>query len=55
MTFFLLQDYLWLKNHKQFEHIFEVNLDLQTFNPNLKTEVVYLVDGEINIDGYLQL
>lgn len=43
------------KLNKQFEHIFEVNLDLQTFNPNLKTEVVYLVDGEINIDGYLQL
>lgn len=43
------------KLNKQFEHIFEVNLDLQTFNPNLKTEVIYLVDGEINIDGYLQL
>ena len=43
------------KLNKQFEHIFEVNLDLQTFNPNLKTEVIYLVDGEINLDGYLQL
>ena len=40
---------------KVFEHIFEVNLDLQTFNPNLKTDVLYLVDGEINLDGYLQL
>ena len=41
--------------NKIFEHSFEVNLALQTFNPNLKTSVVYLVDGEINIDGYLQL
>jgi len=43
------------KINKIFEYIFEVNLDLQTFNPNLKTDVVYLVDGEINLDGYLQL
>ena len=43
------------KLNKQFEHIFEVNLSLQTFNPNLKTDVIYLVDGEINLDGYLQL
>ena len=38
-----------------FEHIFELSSDLQTFNPNLKTDVIYLVDGEIQIDGYLQL
>ena len=38
-----------------FEHIFELSSDLQTFNPNLKTDVVYLVDGEVQIDGYLQL
>ena len=43
------------KINKQFEHIFEVNLQLQTFNPNLKTDVLYLVDGETNLDGYLQL
>lgn len=40
---------------KVFENIFEVNIDLNTFNPNLKTDVLYLVDGEINLDGYLQL
>lgn len=38
-----------------FEHIFELSSDLQTFNPNLKTDVIYLVDGEVQIDGYLQL
>jgi hypothetical protein len=38
-----------------FEHIFELSSDLQTFNPNLRTEVIYLVDGEVQIDGYLQL
>ena len=41
--------------NKIFEHIFEINLDLQTFNPNLKTDVLYLVNGETIIDGYLQL
>jgi hypothetical protein len=40
---------------KVFENIFEINVDLNTFNPNLKTDVLYLVDGEINLDGYLQL
>ncbi len=43
------------KINKIFEHLFEVNLALQTFNPNLKTEVMYLVDGELNLDGFLQL
>jgi len=43
------------KINKLFEHIFEVNIDLQTFNPNLKTDVLYLVNGETIIDGYLQL
>jgi hypothetical protein len=45
------------KLRKVFENIFEINIDLQTFNPNLKTDVLYLVDGEINLDldGYLQL
>ena len=40
---------------KVFENIFEINVDLNTFNPNLKTDVLYLVDGEINLEGYLQL
>ena len=41
--------------NKIFEHIFNVNIELQTFNPNLRTEVVYLVNGEVQLDGYLQL
>jgi|TARA_Y100000289_G_scaffold28130_1_gene27707 hypothetical protein len=43
------------KINKIFEHIFDLDTDLQTFNPNLKTDVIYLVNGEIQIDGYLQL
>ena len=43
------------KINKIFEHIFDVNTDLQTFNPNLRTDVIYLVNGEIQLDGYLQL
>ena len=43
------------KINKIFEHIFELGADLQTFNPNLKTDVIYLVNGETQIDGYLQL
>ena len=43
------------KINKLFENIFEINIDLQTFNPNLKTDVLYLVNGETIIDGYLQL
>lgn len=43
------------KINKIFEHIFDVNTDLQTFNPNLRTDVVYLVNGEVQLDGYLQL
>ena len=41
--------------NKIFENIFEVNIDLQTFNPNLKTDILYLVDGEIQVEGFLQL
>tara|TARA_R110002020_G_scaffold176958_4_gene369626 strand:- start:6623 stop:9658 length:3036 start_codon:yes stop_codon:yes gene_type:complete len=41
--------------NKIFENIFEVNIDLQSFNPNLKTDILYLVDGEIQVEGYLQL
>ena len=43
------------KINKIFEHIFDVNTDLQTFNPNLRTNVIYLVNGEVQLDGYLQL
>ena len=43
------------KINKIFEHIFDLNTDLQTFNPNLKTNVTYLVNGEVQIDGYLQI
>ena len=43
------------KINKIFEHIFDVNIDLQTFNPNLRTDVIYLVNGEVQLDGYLQL
>ncbi len=43
------------KINKIFEHIFDVNTDLQTFNPNLRTDVIYLVNGEVQLDGYLQL
>ena len=43
------------KINKIFEHIFDINTSIQTYNPNLKTDVVYLVDGEVQIDGYLQL
>ena len=43
------------KINKIFEHIFDVNIDLQTFNPNLRTDVTYLVNGEVQLDGYLQI
>ncbi len=43
------------KINKIFEHIFDVNIDLQTFNPNLRTDVIYLVNGEVQLDGYLQI
>ena len=43
------------KVNKIFEHIFELGADLQTFNPNNKTDVIYLVNGEVAIDGFLRL
>ena len=43
------------KINKIFEHIFELGADLQTFNPNNKTDVIYLVNGEVAIDGFLRL
>ena len=38
-----------------FEHAFDVNVDLQTFNPNLKTSYQIIQDGITAIDGYCQL
>ncbi len=38
-----------------FEHAFDVNVDLQTFNPNLKTSYQIIQDGVTAIDGYCQL
>ena len=38
-----------------FEHAFDVNIDLQTFNPNLKTSYQITQDGITAIDGYCQL
>lgn len=38
-----------------FEHIFDVNTDLNNFNPNLKTPCKYFVKGEKIFDGDLQL
>ena len=43
------------KVNKIFEHIFDLGADLQTFNPNNKTDVIYLVNGEVAIDGFLRL
>ncbi len=38
-----------------FENIFEVNVDLQTFNPNKKTEAKYFSNGILVFEGSLQL
>jgi len=38
-----------------FEHAFDVNINLQTFNPNLKTSYQIIQDGITAIDGYCQL
>lgn len=38
-----------------FENIFQINVSLNTFNPNLKTEAVYYVDELINFEGYAQM
>ena len=38
-----------------FEHAFDVNIDLKTFNPNLKTSYQIIQDGITAIDGYCQL
>ena len=38
-----------------FEHSFDVNIQFQTFNPNLKTSYQILQDGVLVMDGYCQL
>ena len=41
--------------NKLFENIFEVNIDLQSFNPNLKSSAVYYIDDLECFKGDLQL
>ncbi len=41
--------------NKLFENLFDVNIATQTFNPNKKTQAVYLVDEIENFRGDLQL
>lgn len=43
------------KLNKLFENIFEANIDLQTFNPNLKETAKYFVDETQVLTGALQL
>lgn len=38
-----------------FEHIYNVNVALSTFNPNLKTSAYYAIGNDVVIDGDLQL
>lgn len=38
-----------------FETIFEINIDLSYFNPNLKTKCEYFVGTESNFKGFLQI
>ena len=38
-----------------FEHAFDVNVEFQTFDPNLKTSYQIIQDGITAIDGYCQL
>lgn len=41
--------------NKIFEHCFKLNIELSTFDPNLKTEAVYYIDEKEQIKGDLQL
>lgn len=43
------------KLNKLFENIFEANIDLQTFNPNLKETAKYFIDETQVLTGALQL
>lgn len=38
-----------------FENIFDVNISLQTFNPNLKVKAYYYVNDLLNFEGHLQI
>ncbi|MDB4414560.1 hypothetical protein N9265_00855 [bacterium] len=38
-----------------FEHAFDVNIQFQSFNPNLKTSYQIIQDGVLVMDGYCQL
>jgi hypothetical protein len=38
-----------------FENIFQVNIDLQTFDPRLKTSATYYIDELSQLVGYIQL
>lgn len=38
-----------------FENIFDVNISLSKFNPNLKVKAYYFVDEILNFEGHLQL
>jgi len=40
---------------KLFNSIFEINVETLTFNPNKKTEITYLADEQVQLEGYLKL
>lgn len=40
---------------KLFNSIFDINVETLTFNPNKKTELTYLADEEVQLEGYLKL
>lgn len=42
-------------NNLYFKHIFDVNIDAGTFNPNKKIEAIITTDDNIVFTGYLQL
>lgn len=43
------------KLDKLFNHIFEINVETNTFNPNKRLEFDYVADEEIQLKGYLKL
>jgi hypothetical protein len=40
---------------KTFNHIFEINIETASFNPNKRLEMIYLADDQIQLVGYLKL
>ena len=40
---------------KLFNDIFEINVETLDFNPNKKTEITYLADEQVQLEGYLKL